>query len=134
MSTLGIAIFRNQLANGSCWQLKNGINGYAKERGPEIITQARSGRIFELIDLGSVNDCEETSQRISVRLLEDGYQCWIKWSEVVGHAFGCGPWQPTLLTKDQIQQKVPHVLNWIENAARKDNQYHWGGPNGPDIE
>ena len=135
MQTIGAPITIKRIIAGSCWQLFASVNGYADATTSALVTQVLKGRSFQVIDECSRNSCLRNEFcRFRVRLLEDGYQCWIKWSEVIGHAFGCGPWQPTLLTKDQIQQKLPHVLSWLENAARKNNQYLWGGTIGPDFD
>ena len=135
MKTIGAPISIEKILAGSCWQLFASINGFADSKTDELATQVLKGRSFQVID----DLCKDSFQanefcRFKVRLLEDGYYCWICLSEVLGQAIMRGPWQPTLLNKDQIQTKLPHVLQWLENAAEQDNKYLWGGTIGPDFD
>ena len=135
MKTIGAPITIERILAGSCWQLFGSINGFADSKTDELVTQAVKGRSFQVIDDFSKNSLQGNEFcRFEVRLLEDGYHCWICLSEVLGKAIMRGSWNPTLLTKDEIHKKRPNVLRWLRNAARKDNQYLWGGTIGPDFD
>ena len=120
---------------GSFWKLQASTNGFKCEVGKELVTQASLGRCFQLID-----DFEASLQinpkpsRIKVRLLEDGYQCWVDLSDVFGKALYKQFWRPLMLDSLQIQKKIPLVMHWINLAANCPNEYLWGGTCGPDFD
>ncbi len=135
MSTLGACIAFELMVSGSFWQLQDGANGYEGLVGNELVTQVAAGRCFELIDHLSINGLKaKNSSRIEVRLLEDGYRCWFDFNEIVGNALSCAPSKPNLLSDIQIQQRLPLILRWLEDAAAKPNKYLWGGTLGPDFD
>ncbi len=120
---------------GSCWKIGTSVNGFAGFNSDELVTQVAKGRVFQLIDdfpsnSGPPNDVP----RFQVRLLEDGYLCWINISEVIGQAFQCESWEPQLLSRDQINLRVPNILNWLKKAGSCKNKYLWGGTIGPDFD
>jgi cell wall-associated NlpC family hydrolase len=67
-------------------------------------------------------------------LLDDGYQCWIDQDAVIGNAEHRGPWQPTMLTSTEIEQRIPDVLAWSERVQQQPNTYLWGGTTEPDMD
>ena len=69
-----------------------------------------------------------------VRLLEDGYPCWLDLDAVVGSARACDAWRPRLLDATTIAARIPAVLDWVEAAAHSRNTYLWGGTIGPDLD
>ncbi len=120
---------------GSCWTLSAAVNGYAGSSNDELITQAAAGRSFQLIkDLSKDHGGDNQFPRFEVRLLEDGYKCWFEFSAIFGLAFSRPPWEPKLFTKNQIQDRIPSVLIWLEQATSQRNQYLWGGTIGPDFD
>ena len=71
MPTLGTPLAPDLITLGSCWQLLNDINGYARARGEGLATQAAAGRSFRVITpLDTLG-----GNRIRVNLIEDGYPC-----------------------------------------------------------
>ncbi len=135
MMTLGVPITIEKTLSGSCWQLNVSVNGYQDSTSADLVTQAVVGRSFEVIDAFPKESCRTNEFcRLNVRLLEDGYQCWIDFSEVIGRAFERGPWQPQLFTKDQIQMKIPDILSWLQKTQTHENHYLWGGAIGPDFD
>ena len=135
MMTLGALITKERMISGSCWQLCNAVNGFADQISNELVTQAAAGRSFQLVhtfpnELDLNNECF----RLEVRLLEDGYRCWFDFSEIIGRAFCRGPWKPKLLTSHQIEQRIPKVLVWLDQAASCKNEYLWGGTIGPNFD
>ena len=135
MLTLGAPITKDLLVPGTCWLLQIGVNGYASVEGDELATQVAANRGFELL----TNPLEQAlikrfSRRIRVRLLEDGYKCWLELSDVLGKAINCKHWQPKLLTSEEITLRLPLILKWINKSASKKNKYLWGGTLGPDYD
>ena len=120
---------------GSCWQLCAAVDGFAAPTSHELVTQVAIDRSFQLINDLSKDSCgRSVSYRVEVRLLEDGYRCWLDLSELFDRAFQRGPWEPLFLDKDQIQSRIPSVLKWLDKAAGRENNYLWGGTIGPDFD
>ncbi|KZR68375.1 putative endopeptidase p60 precursor [Prochlorococcus marinus str. MIT 1313] len=134
MPTLGTPITTDLLAPGSCWQLQKGVNGYAGVEGAGLATQAAAGRSFEVLDAAKPNKYQQPLTRLRVRLLEDGYPCWIDLREVNGQIIQRGSWRPQLLAIREIQQRLAAVMTWVEAAANQPNTYLWGGSIGPDFD
>ncbi len=134
MPTLGNSVTSELFTPGSYWQLLTGINGYAEIKGAGLATQAATGRCFEVLDpLEQENSLQQTA-RLRVRLLEDGYPCWLDPVELQGQVVQQKAWQPQLLTVKKIQQRLIAVMNWVEAAAAQPNNYLWGGSLGPDFD
>lgn len=127
MLTLGTPLAPELLHPGSCWILTSGINGYARIQGSGLATQAASGRRFKVV-------APPSQGRVAVRLLEDGYPCWLELDAVVGSARACDGWRPRLLAANTIAARIPAVLGWVEAAAQSSNTYLWGGTTGPDLD
>ncbi len=134
MTTLGKSIAKELLIPGSCWQLQICLNCFLNEASDELVTQAAAGRCFQFIEEGSLNLLVQPSSRIKVKLLEDGYICWIDFSVVLGNAFQCDQWKPISLTAEAITSRLPKILDWVEKAASRPNKYLWGGTLGPDFD
>ncbi len=123
------------MVTGSLWRLTVGVNGYGSCVGNELVTQAAAGRSFELINYPLNQDISEKNlTRARVRLLEDGYECWLDLSEIINNACSRGAWKPELFALSQIEERLLDVVSWVEDAATKLNKYLWGGTLGPDFD
>ncbi len=134
MSTLGASLSIDLVIPGSCWQLQQGVNGYARPIGKSLATQASAGRFFEVIELSLKGLGGSSPSRVRVRLLEDGYLCWLSLSDLLGQARQSVPSPTKMLNGKEIQERLPAVLDWVENASVIPNQYLWGGTLGPDFD
>ena len=121
----------DKLILGSCWELQVGVNGYEKFHGNQLVTQAAAGRHFQILQRPIM---QNGSSRIMVRLLEDGYECCLSISEILGNACLKDSWKPNLLTSDQISDRIPMVLEWLKKISMIPNQYLWGGTIGPNFD
>ena len=126
MATLGTLLAPDLLATQSCWRLRSNVNGYSRATGHGLTTQANQGRSFRILKV--------VGSRLQVMLLDDGYQCWIDQDAVIGNAEHRGPWQPTMLTSTEIEQRIPDVLAWSERVQQQPNTYLWGGTTEPDMD
>ena len=126
MATLGTLLAPDLLATQSCWRLRANVNGYSRATGHGLTTQAAKGRSFRILKI--------VGARIEVMLLDDGYRCWIDQDAVIGNAEHRGPWQPTMLTTTEIEQRIPDVLAWSERVQQQPNTYLWGGTTEPDMD
>tara|TARA_Y100001968_G_C19372721_1_gene725961 strand:+ start:710 stop:1456 length:747 start_codon:yes stop_codon:yes gene_type:complete len=131
----GFSLDRDILTLGGCWELQIGVNGYERFDGNSLVTQAAAGRYFEILHIPSFASCDSmNSARIMVRLLEDGYECWLQISEILGKAFLKDSWKSNLLSKAQIKDRIPTILEWLKKMSIIPNQYLWGGTIGPNFD
>ena len=120
---------------GSSWYLNQSINAYANFQGNTLATQAGIGRKFKIIDLVQPEKSLSLKySRIMVRLLEDGYECWLSIDEVLDNACKLDFWDPISLTTHQIKARVSKIILWLEDASKVPNKYLWGGTIGPDFD
>ena len=126
MATLGTLLAPDLLATQSCWRLRSNVNGYSRAIGDGLATQANAGRSFRILKV--------VGSRLQVRLLDDGYQCWIDQDAVIGKAELRGAWKPRLLTAAEIERRIPNVLAWSERVEQQPNSYLWGGTTEPDMD
>ncbi len=120
---------------GSKWLLNNNINGYKNFEGNELATQGSSGRKFAITNNSHLSSYSSVSmKRVRVRLLEDNYTCWFNINDIANKVTEINYWKPSLLSKNEIKQKIPKILTWIEKAANQPNHYLWGGTIGPNFD
>ena len=117
---------------GSSWELIVDVNGYKNEVTDELSTQAKSGRKFEIVD--TLKHCKKDVQKVKVKLLEDGYTCFLSVKDLENNALSIQTWCPHLLNRNEIKSKLPKVLQWIEKASKHKNHYLWGGTIGPNFD
>jgi len=128
--TLEVLLTNASFVAGSLWKLRIQIDGFKNEFSEELVTQARIGRAFQLLDFKNM----EIIDRVKVRLLEDDYICWFKFSELVNNASKIESWNSELFSKEKIKTKIPEILAWAQAAKEIHNKYLWGGTIGPDFD
>ena len=134
MSVVKIAWDEKTLTSGSLWLLNKNINGYENVQNDLLATEAISGRKFEILTQPKPGYSPLHKGKIKVRLLEDGYICYFKLQDLIGHIERTQNWNPILLTKTQIIEKLPQVLSWVRKASKVPNYYLWGGTEGPNFD
>jgi hypothetical protein len=128
MQTLGVPS-PGALAPGSTWRLEGCLPGWSRGWGTGLATEVASGRHLRLLD-GLVS----AAGRLRVRLLEDGYPCWLDAAALL--AQGCPAPAPSLPhpSESEIQARIPQLLQRAEQARQQPNVYLWGGTLGPDFD
>jgi len=129
--TLEVLLTKSSFVVGSLWKLRINIDGFKNEHSEELVTQAGIGRSFQL--LAYFKDTK-IIDRVKVRLLEDDYICWFKFSELVHNASKIEAWNSELFSQEIIMNKIPDILAWASAAKEISNQYLWGGTIGPDFD
>jgi hypothetical protein len=127
MESVGTGVNVDALQAGSCWRLSADIDGYARPSGPGLATQARRGRMLELLG-------QRQGTRLRARLLEDGYPCWLESIDLLERATPARPSRPRCLDPGSINARLPQVLSFAERAREQPNHYLWGGSLGPDFD
>jgi len=125
---LGSLAATELLQPGTVWQLRAPINGYSRPQGWGLATQAWPGRHLRVL----VADRGE--QRLRVRLLDDGYPCWLELGDLLGQAVAAAPPQPQLLDAAAIAARLPAVMAFGDAALQQQNHYLWGGSLGPNFD
>ena len=133
--TLEVLLTKASFFVGSLWKLLRDLDAFKNEYSEELVTQAKIGRAFELIDYWEI-DFKDTKiiDRVKVRLLEDDYICWFEFSELVHNASKIEAWNSELFSQEIIMNKIPDILAWASAAKEISNQYLWGGTIGPDFD
>ncbi|MEB3234742.1 MAG: NlpC/P60 family protein [Cyanobacteriota bacterium] len=116
------------LRPGTIWQLLGPLQGYSRSQGFGLATQAWTGRQLQVLESPA------GASRLRVRLLEDGYPCWVEPADLLGLAQAAPRRQPQLLSADAIAQRLPVVLAFADAARQQPNRYLWGGSLGPDYD
>ena len=126
MTNLNTPLIPELSVLGSLWTLNADVNGYKQPFGSSLTTQAKKGRTFQLLDI--------EGNRVLTKLMEDSYRCWIDIDALHGKAVICHSWKPLLLSKDEIEKRLPAVLHWSEQAEQCSNNYLWGGTTEPNMD
>ena len=129
--TLEVFLAKSSFVVGSLWKLRINIDGFKNEYSEELVTQAMVGRSFQLL---AYFKNTKIIDRVKVRLLEDDYICWFKFSELVNNASKIEAWNSELFSQQKIMTKIPNILAWASAAKEISNQYLWGGTIGPDFD
>ena len=133
--TLDVLFSKASFVFGSLWKLRVNLDGFKSQYCNELVTQACVGRSFQVLDLFERHSQNQNSiDRIKIRLLEDDYICWFKFSELTHNAFKIKTWKSKILTREDIVSKIPKILAWARTAGEISNEYLWGGTIGPDYD
>jgi len=133
--TLEVLLTNASFVVGSLWKLRINIDGFKNEYSEELVTQARIGRAFQLLDCLKIDvNNKQIIDRVKVRLLEDDYICWLKFSELNHNAFKIDSWESELLTEETIFTRIPKILAWAKASQKISNEYLWGGTIGPNYD
>ena len=133
--TLEVLLTKTSFVLGSLWKLRINIDGLKNESSDELVTQASIGRSFQVIDYLKFNfKNKEIIDRVKVRLLEDDYICWFRFSELIHQASKIESWESEFCTEDKIISNIPRILSWAKAAKKIKNEYLWGGTIGPNFD
>jgi len=72
--------------------------------------------------------------RVKVRLLEDDYICWFRFSELIHQASKIESWESEFVNEEKIISRIPEILTWTKAAKKVSNEYLWGGTIGPNFD
>jgi hypothetical protein len=115
------------LAPGTIWRLEASLNGHARSGGAGLATQVASGRHLRVLT-------GTEGKRLRVRLLEDGYPCWIEGEALLAHGRpAAAPCLPRL-DRSMVERRLGLVLSFAQKAMAQPNTYLWGGTLGPDYD
>ncbi|MEX0588835.1 MAG: C40 family peptidase [Cyanobium sp.] len=128
---IGTAAAPEWLLSGTIWRLIGPVNLHSQPRGPGLATQAWPGRYLQIL---ATNWNAQASQRLRVRLLDDGYAGWLNPSALLGQAVSSSKPHTERLQRGSISSRLPQVLGFAEACQRVPNTYLWGGSLGPNYD
>ncbi|QEY32202.1 NlpC/P60 family protein [Synechococcus sp. RSCCF101] len=139
MVSVGTPVAAELLSPGSCWRLDRHAPGYARPEGSALATEVSAGRRFQVglhpgHRCGAGRSGTGAADRIPVRLLEDGYPCWLSLQDCLGHARASLAVRPPRPGLPRIRQRMEAVLAQALSAMERPNRYLWGGTVGPDFD
>lgn len=114
-------------APGTLWRLLQPLNAYSRPGGGGLATQVAAGRHLRVL--------EAAPTRLRVRLLEDGYPCWLNTNDLQAHGQSVETAPPPRAWDEAgIASRLPAVLAFAQEALAVPNRYLWGGTLGPDFD
>jgi cell wall-associated NlpC family hydrolase len=125
-------------APDTLWRLLQPLNAYSRPTGPGLATQVAAGRHLRVLDAtpdAPTPAPPPSSPRLRVRLLEDGYPCWLPATDLLAHAqpVASAP-APRAWDQAGIAARLSEVLAFAHAALAVPNRYLWGGTLGPDFD
>ena len=115
------------------WKLKINISGYQNETGNKLVTEIFKNRIFKLI-YPNMQQASKKSKRILIQLYEDGYICWINMDGLIIEKCEFKKTENSKYEQSFIKEKIPSILQWIQEQSEFTNKYLWGGTLGPNFD
>jgi cell wall-associated NlpC family hydrolase len=116
---------------GSTWRLERPLDGFSRPTGASLATQLAAERHLRVLD---TSPDAAGGQRLRVRLLEDGYPCWLELGAFQVSATPAGRPQLPRLERASIEARLAQVLAFALEAAAQPNHYLWGGTLGPNFD
>lgn len=123
-----------RLANGAIWQITEPLPGWSRPRGDGLATELAIGRRLRLLEPAPWPPGEAGGLRWRVRLLEDGYPCWLDTQALLSHAQPSEPPVLPRLDRSSIKARLPQVLSFAKESLSEKNCYRWGGTIGPNYD
>ncbi len=118
---------------GSTWRLHGDLDAYSRPSGAGLATQVHRGRHLRVLATHQAGTGLATA-RLRVRLLEDGYPCWLEPAELLRHGAPALPPPPRAWDRAGIAARLDQVLAFGRAAMAQPNVYLWGGTLGPDFD
>ncbi|HBE16506.1 MAG TPA: glycoside hydrolase [Cyanobacteria bacterium UBA11149] len=107
---------------------RTSLNLYDSPTCSAWATQVARGRHLQVLSQ------QPETQALQVRLCEDGYVAWLRVEDVVELERTDRVYQAIALSRTEIQQRIPEIINFAKNAMLQPNYYLWGGTLGPNYD
>lgn len=127
MVRLGSGGASDPITVGSLWQMGQPLDAYSRPQGAGLATQVAAGRQLRVLERPAFG-------RVRVRLLEDGYPCWLESSDLQRHGLAAPPVLLPRLQRSTIAERLEQVLGFALESLQTANVYLWGGSLGPDFD
>lgn len=102
---------------------------YKSPQRESLATQAAVGRYLRLVGTPKVN-----LGAVEVCLCEDDYPGWVAIADLPCLTLALQPYMPPQPSTPEIEQKLPAVITFTQEAMAQPNEYLWGGTIGPNYD
>jgi cell wall-associated NlpC family hydrolase len=92
-----------------------------------LATQAARGRCLTIIS-------SPTTAVVEIRLLEDGYRAWLPSSQLTELELTLTVYQPPVVSRGEIEERLPQIIAFTQAAMTVPNYYLWGGTTAPNYD
>lgn len=122
------AKFETMLAHSTEYRTCVNLNLYDSSSCNSLATQAASGRHLQI--------CSQTitDRAIEVKLCEDGYLSWLPVQDITQLEPTATIYQARTVSLEQIQAKIPAIIDFTLKAMQQPNYYLWGGTVAPNYD
>jgi cell wall-associated NlpC family hydrolase len=117
-----------QLQIGIEYQCLSPLNIYDSPQCDRLATQAAAGRHLQVIAI------PDNPSAVQVCLREDDYPGWLPLSDLQKLATATVSYHAIALSAEEINHRLPKVIDFTQQAMQKPNYYLWGGTLGPNYD
>jgi hypothetical protein len=107
---------------------RSNINLYSSTQAEGLASQVAAGRTVKIVDPNVENNV------VRVRSVEDDYPGWLLVRDLRYLEPVVGYYEPRVVDRSQIEQRLPAVIAFAQAAMAVPNQYLWGGTVAPDYD
>ena len=122
------ASFDEAIAHPDEYRCQVNLNLYDSPSCTSLATQAAVGRHLRILSRTLVDGAFE------VCLSEDGYSGWLPVQDIAGIELAETRYQPVILSRPQIEERLPSVIAFTKAAMQQPNYYLWGGTVEPNYD
>ncbi len=116
------------------FQCVGNLNLYSSDALSGLATQAVTGRQMRVISMSANKDHQPIGTALQVQLCEDDYPGWIAIEDLDLLELAAQSYQAIALSADEIQSRIPQVIQFTQQAMSQSNQYLWGGTTGSNYD
>ncbi|MBD2577927.1 C40 family peptidase [Oscillatoria sp. FACHB-1406] len=104
------------------------LNLYKSPQAESLVTQAAAGRFLRILTPAPVEAA------IEVQLCEDGYSGWLLMTDLPHLEAPATPYKSIFVTREEIEQRLPEIIDFMLAAMDCTNEYLWGGTVAPNYD
>jgi cell wall-associated NlpC family hydrolase len=121
------------------YQVTQSLNLYDSLHCDRLATQATPGRQLRFLEIPTPVSGDPTFPQDNppawwVQLCEDDYPGWLASGDLAKLHPAAIPYQPVVMSRSDIEAKLPQILAFVQAALIQPNEYLWGGTIGPDYD
>lgn len=117
---------RWQVAPKAEYRCDRTLNLYKTPTEPGLVTQAAAGRQLRITAI------EPTGVHVILRA--DDYPGWLRLEDVDALTPAATPYQPSTVTRPDIERVIPDAIAFTRAAMATPNEYLWGGTVAPNYD
>ncbi len=107
---------------------RSNINLYSTTDCTSLASQVAAGRQIKILN----TTVQQNALR--VRSVTDDYPGWLHLGDLNNLEPTSYPYEPVIVTRSSIEQRLPAVMNFAKAAQEVPNEYLWGGTVAPNYD